>query len=393
MSENRLIIGLDGGATKISGWEILYDQKQKTFCLGSLHSEKKYEEIPGFIKDFKPVELQEQLKDNKHGQILQTDDEKQQETVYVEACAQVIESIVSENPDLPVLIGLGMPGIKTEDKRGIAIVANGPRMIQYSDLLEKRLFAARINLACPLKHIGSDADYCGIGENYANDGLFKDYLNSYYLGGGTGAADAMKLDGELYPFDKIKDWMAKSWEMKSSSGLSMERYASAGGIQSIYSSNSGIPVSELNSSRIYPLQIADLAQKGEKTALNTLAEVSDNLAILFFERILTLYSGWQGHFDFINPNKPALSKDHPFKGNLFDSIIVGQRLGQLFQSTNGKTFVKEPTISKFLEFVSKEVSFPEKVKQHYMNTDQLFHVSKLREAPALGAGIDAYLSN
>lgn len=392
MDEKTLIIGLDGGATKVSGWEVVYNKNQNSFSLGSAHSEKKYDEIPGYLNDFEPVDLQVQLNDNKHGKISQTDAEKQQETVYVEACAQVIESIVSDKPDMSVMIGLGMPGIKTDSKRGIAIVANGPRMIQYSDLLENRLYAAGINLICPLKHIGSDADYCGIGENYASDGLFKIKNNSYYLGGGTGAADALKLGGKLYPFDKIKDWMAKSWEMKSSSGLSMERYASAGGIQSIYSTHSGIPISELNVKQIYPLQIADLAEKGEKAAKKTVAEVSDNLALLFFERVLTLYSGWERLFKFVNPDKPALTKEHPFRREMFESIIVGQRLGQLFETPNGKTHVKEPTINKFLDLVSKEISFPEKVKQYYMNTERFFLISRLREAPALGAGIDAYLS-
>jgi len=392
MDENILIIGLDGGATKISAWEVRYNSDDGTFLLGDLNATKTYSDIPGFLTDFKPVDIAVQLSERDQEKIPQTISEKQQETVYVEACALVIEEIVAKKPDRPVLIGLGMPGLKTESKRGIAVVLNGPRMTNYANLLEKRLSAAGISLAGPLKHLGSDADYCGIGENYSTDGLFKDARNAYYLGGGTGAADAIKLDGELCPFDKIKEWMAKSWEMKASTGLSMERYASAGGIQSVYSTSSDIPIEELNAQQVYPLQIAERAQQGEAAAQKALTEVSEYLGLLFFERTLTLYSGWSGLFEFMNPQRPALSAEHSFRNSSLEHIIIGQRLGQLFESSAGQKFVAKPTIEKFKDLVKKESTFPENIKNIYLDTTQLFQISKLREAPAMGAGIDAFLS-
>ena len=68
---------------------------------------------------------------------------------------------------------------------------------------------------------------------------FEDVENAYYLGGGTGAADALKLHGKLISFDKCKNWIAKTWEMSDKNGKSMEIYCSANGIQSIYGDLAG----------------------------------------------------------------------------------------------------------------------------------------------------------
>ena len=95
-------------------------------------------------------------------------------------------------------------------------------------------------------------DYCGIGELYASDGSFQNTRNAYYLGGGTGAADALLLRGKLVPFDRIKPWMAKTWELKNHQELSLERFASASGFQFLYSVHSNIPIERLNADNIFP---------------------------------------------------------------------------------------------------------------------------------------------
>ena len=155
-------------------------------------------------------------------------------------------------PDKNAIVGIGMPGLKTKNKRGIIALINGPRMPDYSQFIESRLLEANMSLVSPIAHLGSDADYCGLGEEYAENGLFKDVKNAYYLGGGTGVADAMKLNGKLVPFDNTKAWIAKTWEMKCDKNISLEKYASSSGIQSIFSMYSNIPVEELNKNEIYP---------------------------------------------------------------------------------------------------------------------------------------------
>ena len=139
MDNNFILIGIDGGATKVNGWAIQVNDKEDTFTLADVNSERSYRKIPGHIPDFKPVQVTDQLKERDSGNIKPTNDEEQQGAVYIEACAQVIEEIAEKHNKKSVLVGLGMPGLKTENKRGIAVVANGPRMIRYCDQLEKRL--------------------------------------------------------------------------------------------------------------------------------------------------------------------------------------------------------------------------------------------------------------
>lgn len=392
MEKDVTIIGIDGGATKVSAWNVIYDEVTSGFALGEINVQKSYREIPGFIPDFKPVELSVQLKENEQNDIRPTKDEEQQAAVYVEACAQVVEEMVKRTGQSRILIGIGMPGIKTADKRGIAVVANGPRMLNYAEHLEGRLSIKRIELARPIAHIGSDADYCGIGENYAAEGAFRPINNGYYLGGGTGVADALKLDGKLLPFDQTKSWLAKSWEMKTESGISLEKFASAGGIQSLYAQQAGQSVEQLNQDGIYPLQIARMAADGDANARQTFKMVADSLSMLLFERITTLFAGWQGFFSFVNPNRAPLSDQHPYLGKLFDRLVIGQRLGELFDSPAGQEVLRAPVLEKLKHSIETSAILSDDAKAHYANLDKIVITSRLREAPALGAGIDAVLA-
>ncbi len=389
---NFTLLGIDGGATKVSVWETIYNPEENSFALGALNSEKKYEDIPRFLPAFKPVDINEQLRARGESFSSTTEDELQMETVYVEACALAIKDVFNQTDKKPLLLGIGMPGLKTADMRGIDVVANGPRMPNYCSLLEERLQAMGIDLAAPIAHLGSDADYCGVGENYAQKGAFKNIENGYYLGGGTGVADALKLDNLLYPFDTVKVWMAKSWELKSDAGRSVERYCSAGGIQSIYAEFSGREISDLIKNNIYPLQIAEMALAGGQAAIKTFNRVVENLAKLIFSRITTLNIGWQNDFEFINPEKEQLSKSHGRIGKVFDKIIIGQRLGDLLRSETGTEILFEPMKENLFELISSNSKLSDDVKKYYFDLDKILMTSNLREAPALGAAIDAFLN-
>jgi predicted NBD/HSP70 family sugar kinase len=253
-----------------------------------------------------------------------------------------------------------------------------------------------VSLASSIHHLGSDADYCGLGEEYSSQGQFRGVENSYYLGGGTGVADALKLRGRLVPFDAIKSWMAKTWEMKAESGKSLERYCSAAGIQSIYSEYSGISLAELNQQKIYAPQIMEKAIRGEEAASKTMKDISHYLAELLFERISTLYAGSNNPFEFVNPARTQLISRHPYMGTLLDKIIIGQRLGDYLQASRGKNQMWEPMIRHLGELILENENLTKEFKRHYLkhNTfnENRIVLSKLREAPALGAAVDAWLS-
>lgn len=389
-----LIVGIDGGATKISGWTTVIND-DKTFSLGDINVIKEYREYDEFMPSFKPVNIQLQLGEMNEGEIELTVEEKLHGKAYMYAAADVIIELAKKVSAKRVLVGIGMPGLKSTNKRGIVVLANGPRMPEYSDVIEKRVEAAGIKMDKPIHHLGSDADYCGIGEEYSQDGLFKEVKNAYYLGGGTGVADAMKLHGELLPFDMAKSWIAKTWEMKNSEGRSMEGYASSGGIQSLYSEFADIPLKELNEKQIYPPQIMDLFDE-DAAAKRTFNDVSYNIAKLIYERIVTIYGGWHHCFEFVNSNRADLEEKHPYRGTLLESIIIGQRLGDLLEASKGKGVFYEPMMEFLSKFIVETPYLDVKFKKHYLDDEAfkeaLIKTSKLREAPAIGAGVDAYLT-
>ena len=389
-----LLVGIDGGATKISGWTTEVN-KDKTFMLGDINVVKEYREYSEYMPSFKPVNIQLQLGEMNEGEIDLTVEEKLHGKSYMYAAADVIIELAKKVGAGRVLVGIGMPGLKSKDKRGIVALANGPRMPEYCKVIEERVGAAGIIMDKPIHHLGSDADYCGIGEEYSQNGLFRNVENAYYLGGGTGVADAMKLKGKLLPFDQAKTWIAKAWEMKNSDGKSMERFASSNGIQAIYSEFSDIPVHELNEKGVYPPQIMDLYDE-DPAAKRTFNDVSYNIAKLLFERIVTIYSGWRHYFEFVNSNRADLEEKHPYRNMLLDSIIIGQRLGDLLASSKGKDVFYEPFFDFLTKFIVECPYLDAKFKNHYLKDDlfdeALIKTSNLREAPAIGAGVDAYLT-
>ena len=389
-----LLIGIDGGATKVSGWTTVIN-KDGTFQLGDINVIKQYHEYEEHMPSFKPVNILVQLGEMNENDIDLTVEEKLHGKAYMYAAADVIVELADAVGADRVMVGIGMPGLKSADKRGIVALANGPRMPEYCKIIEDRVEAAGVKMEHPIHHLGSDADYCGIGEEHSKDGLFRGVSNSYYLGGGTGVADAMKLKGKLLPFDQAKTWIAKAWEMKNSEGKSMEMFASSKGIQTIYSEFAGVSVAELNKNGVYPPQIMDLFDE-DPAAKRTFNDVSYNIAKLLFERIVTIYSGWHHFFKFVNSNRADLSEKHNYKMTLLDNIIIGPRLGDLMEASKGRDIFYEPFLEFLTKFIVESPYLDAKFKKHYLKDEQfneeLIKTSKLREAPAIGAGVDAYLT-
>lgn len=395
MKKQPTIIGIDGGASKISAYIIEVSEDGKSFTFGKENSIKEYHNYPDFQLDFTPVSLPTQLEQIQNNNIVLTPAEIQQSKAYYDAFRDAISDIVKLTKAENVLIGIGMPGVKTTDKRGISAMSNGPRMPYFATEIEQRLLAANIALATPISKLGSDADYCGIGEEYAENGAFRNIENAYYLGGGTGAADALKLHGKLISFDACNDWIAKTWEMCDKNGKSMEIYCSANGIQSVFSELAGIPQSELNKNKIYLEHTLEFAAKDDRAAITTWQIISEKLADLLFERITTVYGGWQNQFSFINPNKPTLISNHKYRNILLDRIVIGQRLGKLFQNPLAQKYFEEPLMNNLAELISKSKLLDERAKKHYLQSGKfntkIIIASQLREAPALGAGIEAFV--
>ena len=217
------MIGIDGGATKVSGAQVKKIDDQ-TFDLLNPIKEMQYKEHKSYDSNFEPLTIQEQL----DGWELSGAEHKQSQ-VYIECIIDIIEQLIDKETPL---IGIAMPGIKTEDRRGIKAMANGPRIPNLCDELEKRL-----SLKDKIKSIESDADMCAWGEEFGEKGAFRNIQNAYYIGGGTGTADGLKLQGKLISFDDAGEWIAKVWELMTKNKTSLELFSSMSGICLLYTSD------------------------------------------------------------------------------------------------------------------------------------------------------------
>ena len=139
MKKLPTIIGIDGGASKVSAHIIEASEDGKIFTLGKENSVKKYRNYADFQTDFTPVDLPTQLEQIQNNNIELTPTEIKQSKAYYNAFNEVIFDLVKITKTENVLIGIGMPGIKTDGERGIAAMANGPRMPNFSSEIEERL--------------------------------------------------------------------------------------------------------------------------------------------------------------------------------------------------------------------------------------------------------------
>ena len=386
-----IIIGIDGGGSKVSAG-IIESKDISTFTIKSL-SQQYYNERSEFNSDFSPVAMDIQLNEYNTEEYNVTNDEVLQGNAIIESFHN---SIINLNIDKPILMGIGMVGLKTKDLRGIGAIANGPRIPKFCIQLENALHKSNIHLYKPIQYIGSDADNCGIGEEYGKDGLFKDIQNGYYIGGGTGTADALKLKNELIPFDSISSWIAKSWEILNENNISMEQYTSLKGIQSIYSNYSEIPINELCNESIYANEIFSRALKNEQAALLTCEDITKYMSILIVERIETIFSGWQNKFELLNPKHSLLINNHPYKNNLLERIIIGQGLGKLFHLSKNTPLLWDPLHNNIYDMIQKSRVLPSEAKKFFFVNGTLkkdfIMTSNLDNSALLGAGVTAIYS-
>ena len=379
MKSEPLLIGVDGGATKVeahavecSDWA---DLAAASFELGAAGTVRTYQRLP----EFAPLPADEQVAQRKAGSIRLTPDERAHGALWVEAACAAIDEVSSADRGRKLLVGIGMPGLKTADGRGICVINNGPRIPDYLDQLEQGLRTAGLELVSPVATLGSDADYCGLGEQHAATGLFRDVDTAYYIGGGTGLADALKLRGRLLPFDDAKGWILKSWQMHSAIGPTFEQLVSAKAINERYAA--------LTSATSYPEE--DAAQ-GHPIAVALLDITAMILAELTFERLDTISNG-RGHAPHRGDAYQRLDDSHDYRSLFLDRVVIGQRLGAIYADDRVRPAFGAK-VDQYLAALITASGTPE-MAAHYLDHGQLkprfVCPSELRAAPALGAAIAA----
>lgn len=394
-SVEMILLGIDGGATKISVLPVAWNDAGSFFPVSAPEKES-YSSQSGFDPDFNPVDLPTQLKEAAQNKVRLTSKEISQGEAIINTIANIVGTVFGKFGGKTLLIGIGFPGIKTHDKRGISAIANGPRMPEFLNNLELKLSDNGVKLADPVGDLGSDADFCGVGENNSPDGLFRECENAYYIGAGTGVADVLKLKGKLVTFDSARSWIAKTWEFRSDDGQSFERLISADGIQFQYSKRAGIPQADLVADGIYQEAILDQALKGELPADQIIKNVIDMYSKLIWERLSTIYSGYSSQFQFTNPVRKSLETEHPFIGTLLQRIVFGQRSSSLINKMRASEKYFTRLLRNIGSLVKNDPTFDDRARNYYLQNEMfrkdLLFYSNLRDAPALGAAIDRYLT-
>ena len=365
------IIGLDGGATKIRGTSLEINVEQKLISAHKLPTDIIYNEQ--WKKQFQIIPLQQQLQEFKENNIKLTDQEKEYGLIFIQSAAKLICQYSAHQP---VRVGIGMPGIKTEDKKGIAVMANGPRIPKFLHTLTEILQQQNVYLENPIHCLGSDADYCGLGEEYHVHGQFRNTKNALYLGIGTGIADALKIQNKVLSLDNAP-WLPKSWEMVTGSGKTFEQMISMAGIARQYNGKTG---KNFNAGQIFErsLEHDSLAEQLVESAALHLAE-------LFYDRMQILIFGTSQCY--LLPARQRILPMCPYKEQFWNKIILGQRIAHIWKEDAYKNVFQDKVL-QHLEDCMKQL--PREYKNQY-NIETLIQPSFLQEAPIFGAGISAIL--
>ncbi|MEW6250527.1 MAG: hypothetical protein AB1716_07755 [Planctomycetota bacterium] len=421
---SALLIGVDGGATEAKAHAVVcrVTGQGTAFTLRPEAAGRVYPRVAAFT----PLPVADQLMQRDMGKIAPTPAEVEQGALWITAAAHAIVAVARRCHAARVLVGIGMPGLKTADGRGICVLNNGPRMPRYLDVLTERLAAAGVALAAPIAALGSDADYCGLGEEHAADGLFRDVQHAYYCGGGTGIADALKLHGRLIPFDTAKSWIQKSWQMPSALGPPFEKLVSAAALNRLWhdltTGGEGEAPAEPKSGEVQapaepksgegeapaepkapaeppaapaPPPYPELAAAaGHRLALSLLDTTALVLAELLFERLWTVKNG-RADAPHRGLAYAALARAHTFRGTILDRIIIGQRIGRIYGDPALRSLFAD-RVERCLAALIADSGDVELVAAWLAphTTPPLLQpgrirASRLRAAPALGAAVAA----
>ena len=273
LERNDTLIGIDCGASKVLLQSAKINPNRTIISKGSYCKEYVYSSHPDWDPRYKPIPIDVQIKENNNKSILIRKAERKQGDIIVKLLQDIIENISGSQ------IGICFPGIK--DDYGVTILANGPRIPELLTRLSK------------VDTLYNDSDCCITGEMVSDIGKMNDIYNGIYIGGGTGIADGILLDGKIINLNNDKS-PKKSWELILSQGASVESYLSPGGI----------------------LKNHNLKYKTKITSLNELSssqyfEETLSNAITAFDYLL------QDRIKFFQRQKKEIEK-----------IVIGQRLGQ-----------------------------------------------------------------
>ena len=288
----NLIAGVDCGATKIMVQSGILCSISKKMIPGPINHEYNFSNHQDWDNNFLPVPISTQLSENLSNNINLTPQEIKQGNSIVETIRKSFQFINNHK------IGLCFPGLK--DDNGVTVMANGPRIPDFKKRIKE------------IDAIYNDSDCCVIGECHSTIGKLQDAKNCIYIGGGTGIADGIVINGEIIDFNIVRD-MKRSWELLVQTGETVESCLSPAGMIERYNRSSGNKVST----------ILELSQ--QKDFIHVIKKAKEAFSVLINDRV-----------QFFEQNNTGIQK-----------IVIGQRLGSYLKNDDhklGKTLQSCTTI-------------------------------------------------
>ena len=371
MASEAILIGVDGGASEVRAHEVVILPRTSlleapVFGLGAASASRLYDPARGF----RPLPLPSQLLAFERGKVEPAGIERAQGRLWVESAAEVILAVAAQARASRARVGVCMPGIKTPDGRGLAVVRHGPRIPDYAEKLEAALAAGGLGLAQPISRLSSDGEACAHGEQSSAQGNLRSSGSAYYVGGGTGIAEALKIDGAIVGFDALRGFLRKAWQIEAGGGRTVEDLLSPRGMNAAYAQAAR---------KKLPLEVDAFperrAAQGDAKARAILSRAADALADLVLDRMLALRRGLAG----AQPRIPA--------NTVLERVVVGQRLGQILADPAHFEVFRDPAEEALRQKIV--ATGDGALKKHYV-TDAglrpgLLVASLLRAAPAIGA--------
>ena len=270
---NPLLLGLDGGATKILAQTSTIDPRSSLIIPKEEYHESNYRDSLKFDSGFIPIDLAQQKKEAKENNYSISEQEINQSASVIDTIVKVILSSVREKQISKV--GLCFPGIKTANYDGISIMANGPRNINMLSMINKML-KPKLDRKISIKTIYNDSECCVIGEWKSSIGKLRDCKNAIYVGGGTGIADGIILNNKIVDKD-----IERSWELIMPSGESVEQCLSLGGMLSQWNNEKEKPIKAI-------VSLFDQAVSGNNFA-NSIIEKAEKAFAFLIERRMEFF--------------------------------------------------------------------------------------------------------
>ena len=294
-----LLAGIDCGATKVMIQSGVYSSTTNKISPGSINHEFYYSDHPDWNSKFIPVPLDTQKSEYQSDNISLSYEEINQGNVIIDTIVSSIKIIEDHK------IGLCYPGIKSH--KGIVVMANGPRIPNLTHHIH------------PVKNILNDSDCCVTGELKSTIGMMQDTRNGIYIGGGTGIADGIILNGEILNLINTVG-VPRCWEINVSSNETVETLLSPAGMIRKYNDQNNEKVKVL----------ADLVHKKEFN------KIMDD-ALRAFLKLVKVREQF-----FKSQNEEV------------QEIVIGQRLGKFFNDLGEKYLEKFQSSTKIPIKVSSD---------------------------------------